>query len=213
MSKRGRVRDKWKLKSWYSVYSPPYFGSQEIALIPANDPSKLLGRVVEVTLYDLTRQDIQHMNIKLYFKIIKVDGLKAETVLKGHEYSREYLRSLVRRWSSRVDTVVNLTTKDGFKVRVFPVAFTRKRIRLSQESAIRKIMVEVVLERGQQLTFDQLAQECVLGKLASDIFHRITKICPLRHVGIRKTKLLSMPEQPAQQASPRKAEVQPSLPG
>jgi small subunit ribosomal protein S3Ae len=146
------------------------------------------------------------MNIKLYFEIVKIDGLKAETVLKGHEYAREYLRSLVRRWSSRVDASINLATKDGFKVRVFPVAFTRKRIRLSQESAIRKIMIEVVLERGQKLTFDQLAQECVLGKLASDIFHRITKICPLRHVGIRKTKLLSMP------VPPSKAEVQPSLP-
>lgn len=205
MSRRpGKIRDKWKLKSWYSVYSPPYFGGQEVALIPADDPSKLLGRVVEVTLYDLTRQDIQHMNIKLYFKIVKVDGSKAETVLKGHEYAREYLRSLVRRWSSRVDGMVNLTTKDGFRVRVFPIAFTRKRIKPSQESAIRKIMTEVVLGRGQQLAYDQLAQECVLGKLASDIFHRITKICPVKHVGIRKTKLLSMPEL----SSEAKVEVQ-----
>ena len=194
MSRRARVRDKWKLKQWYSVYSPPYFGSQEIALIPADEPSKLLGRVVEVTLYDLTKQDIQHMNIKLYFKIVKVEGLKAETIFKGHEYAREYLRSLVRRWSSRVDASINLTTKDGYKVRVFPVAFTRRRIKPSQESAIRKIMTEVVLERGQQLAYEQLAQECVLGKLASDIFHRATKICPLRHVGIRKTKLLAVPE-------------------
>ncbi|RLI28059.1 MAG: 30S ribosomal protein S3ae, partial [Candidatus Hecatellales archaeon] len=174
MSRRTRVRDKWKLKQWYSVYSPPYFGGQEIALIPADEPSKLLGRVVEVTLYDLTKQDIQHMNIKLYFKIVKVEGLKAETIFKGHEYAREYLRSLVRRWSSRVDASINLTTKDGYKVRVFPVAFTRKRVKPSQESAIRKIMTEVVLEKGEQLTFEQLAQECVLGKLASDIFHRAT---------------------------------------
>jgi len=207
LSKRGRVRDKWKLKTWYSVYSPPYFGSQEIALVPSDDPSKLLGRVVEVTLYDLTKQDIQHMNIKLYFKIVKVDGLKAETILKGHEYAREYLRSLVRRWSSRVDASINLTTKDGFKLRVFPVAFTRKRIKPSQESAIRKLMEEVVLERGKQLTYDQLAQECVLGKLASDIFHRITKICPLRHVGIRKTKLLAVPEQPVQPPPSEKVEA------
>ncbi|RLI34131.1 30S ribosomal protein S3ae [Candidatus Bathyarchaeota archaeon] len=207
MSRRTRVRDKWKLKQWYSVYSPPYFGGQEIALIPADEPSKLLGRVVEVTLYDLTKQDIQHMNIKLYFKIVKVEGLKAETIFKGHEYAREYLRSLVRRWSSRVDASINLTTKDGYKVRVFPVAFTRKRVKPSQESAIRKIMTEVVLEKGEQLTFEQLAQECVLGKLASDIFHRATKICPLRHVGIRKTKLLAVPEAAPTPQPPAQVEV------
>jgi len=207
LSRRTRVRDKWKLKQWYSVYSPPYFGGQEIALIPADEPSKLLGRVVEVTLYDLTKQDIQHMNIKLYFKIVKVEGLKAETIFKGHEYAREYLRSLVRRWSSRVDASINLTTKDGYKVRVFPVAFTRKRVKPSQESAIRKIMTEVVLEKGEQLTFEQLAQECVLGKLASDIFHRATKICPLRHVGIRKTKLLAVPEAAPTPQPPAQVEV------
>mgnify|MGYP000241626018 CR=1 FL=1 len=198
MSARGKVRDKWRLKRWYSVYSPPYFGGVEVALVPADDPSKMIGRVIEVTLYDLTKQDIQHMNIKLYFQVVKVDGLKAETIFKGHEYAREYLRSLVRRWSSRVDASINLTTKDGYKVRVFPIAFTRKRVKPSQESAIRKIMEEVVLEKGSNMTFDQLAQECVLGKLASDIFNRATKICPLRHVGIRKTKLLEAP-QPAQQ--------------
>ena len=121
MSRRaGRVRDKWRLKQWYSVYSPPYFGSQEIALVPADDPKKMIGRVIEVTLYDLTRQDINHMNIKLYFQVVRVDGLKAETIFKGHEYAREYLRSLVRRWSSRVDASINLTTRDGYRVRVFP---------------------------------------------------------------------------------------------
>jgi ribosomal protein S3AE len=33
----------------------------------------------------------------------------------------------------------------------------------------------------------------VLGKMGSDVYNEAKKICPLRHVGVRKSKLLSMP--------------------
>jgi len=35
--------------------------------------------------------------------------------------------------------------------------------------------------------------EAVLGKLGSDIYNLAKKIAPLRHVGVRKSKLLSIP--------------------
>ena len=55
MSKRrGRIKDKWRDKKWYTVMSPPYFGGVELGAIPADDPSKLIGRIVDGTLYDIT---------------------------------------------------------------------------------------------------------------------------------------------------------------
>jgi small subunit ribosomal protein S3Ae len=33
----------------------------------------------------------------------------------------------------------------------------------------------------------------VLGKIASDIYNEAKKVAPLRHVGIRKSKLVSSP--------------------
>ena len=192
MSSR-RVRDKWRLKTWCTVYAPSYFGGHEIALIPITSPEKAVGRVVETTLYDLAKQNISHMNIKIYFQVVKVENAKAETIFKGHEYSREYLRSLVRRGSSRIDGIFDVVTKDGYRVRVYAVAFSRRRLKPSQETAIRKIMEKIVLEKSKNLTYDQLAHEVVLGKLASDIYNDATKIAPLRHVGIRKSKLLVRP--------------------
>jgi len=32
-----------------------------------------------------------------------------------------------------------------------------------------------------------------LGKMGSDVYNEAKKVCPLRHVGVRKSKLLSMP--------------------
>jgi small subunit ribosomal protein S3Ae len=184
------VKDKWRSKVWYTVLAPPYFGNVEIGSIPANDPEKLIGRVLEVTLYDITG-DFSHQYMKLYFQITNVDGKTAHTVFKGHEYARDYLRSLVRRRTTKVDGIFNVTTKDGYKLRISVCAFTLARIKTSQESAIRKVMAKIIEEKSKTLTLDQLAQEMVLGKIASDIYNEAKKIVPLRHVGVRKSKLLT----------------------
>ncbi|MEM2536957.1 MAG: 30S ribosomal protein S3ae [Candidatus Bathyarchaeia archaeon] len=185
-----KVRDKWRSKVWYTVLAPSYFGNVEIGSIPADEPEKLLGRVIEVTLYEITG-DFSHQYLKIYFQIIRVEGKTAYTTFKGHEYSRDYLRSLVRRRTTKVDGIFNVTTKDGYRLRVAVCAFTLTRIKTSQESAIRKIMAKIVEEKSKTLTLDQFAQEMVLGKIASDVYNEAKKIVPLRHVGVRKSKLLT----------------------
>jgi len=58
---------------------------------------------------------------------------------------------------------------------------------------IRSIMSKIVKEKASTLTFDQFVQELVLGKVASDIYNDSKKISPLRHVGVRKSKLTLQP--------------------
>jgi len=106
-----KVRDKWRAKEWYDVYAPAYFGEKKVASIPCSDPTKLIGRVVETTLYDITN-DFSHQSQKLYFLAVRVKGTRAETILKGHEYSADYLRSLVRRGSTRIDAIFKVTSRD-----------------------------------------------------------------------------------------------------
>jgi small subunit ribosomal protein S3Ae len=174
------------------VTSPPYFGNTELGLVPADNPDKLIGRVMDATLYDLTN-DFAHQYLKMYFQVLKVDGKTAQTIFKGHEYSRDYLRSLVRRRTTRVDQILDITTKDGYKLRVAVCAFTLSRIKTTQERAIRAVMRQIVQEKASELTFDQFVQEMVLGKIASDVYNEAKKIAPLRHVGIRKSRLLAQP--------------------
>jgi len=187
-----KVRDKWRLKEWYDVYSPPYFGENIVASIPCEVPSAVLGRVVETTLYDITN-DFAHQSIKLYFLVVNAKDHRADTILKSHEYATDYLRSLVRRGSTRLDGIFNATTKDQFSSRISVVAFTRDRINASQEHGVRQVMRQIVDEKATALNYDQLSQEVVLGKLGSDIYNLSKKIAPLRHVGVRKSKLLSYP--------------------
>jgi len=189
-SKTKRVRDKWRSKSWYMVLAPPYFGNVELGNVPADEPEKLVGRVIDSTLYEITN-DFTHQYLKLFFQVTEIDGKNAHTVFKGHEYSRDYLRSLVRRRTTKVDGLFVVTTKDGYKLQVAVSAFTLSRIRTSQEKGMRTIMDRIIKEKAAALTLDQFAQEMVLGKIASEIYNESKKIAPLRHVGIRKSKLVT----------------------
>jgi small subunit ribosomal protein S3Ae len=176
------------------VMAPPYFGNVELGAVPADEPEKLVGRVIDSTLYDITN-DFAHQYLKMYFQITGIDGKTAKTIFKGHEYSRDYLRSLVRRRTTKVDAVFSITTKDGYKLQVAISAFTLSRIRTSQEKIMRAIMERIIQAKASLLTLDQFAQEIVLGKIASDIYNEAKKIAPLRHVGIRKSKLVLQPIQ------------------
>jgi len=190
--RRGRTKDKWRDKKWYKVVSPPYFGGVELGAIPSDDPAKLIGRIVDGTLYDITN-DFAHQYLKLYFRVEEVEGKTAHTVFKGHEYSRDYLRSLVRRRTTRVDGIFNVITKDKYGLTLAVSVFTLSRIKTSQEQQIRIIMNNIIKEKASALTFDQFVQELVLGKIASDIYNEAKKISPLRHVGVRKSKLTIQP--------------------
>jgi small subunit ribosomal protein S3Ae len=188
-TKTKRVRDKWRSKVWYMVMAPPYFGNAEMGAIPSDEPEKLIGRIIDSTLYEITN-DFAHQYLKMFFQINEIDGKTAKTIFKGHEYSRDYLRSLVRRRTTKVDALFNITTKDGYKMRVAICAFTLSRIKTSQEKIVRHIMDKTIKRKAAELTLDQFAQEIVLGKIASDIYNEAKKIAPLRHVGIRKSKLV-----------------------
>jgi small subunit ribosomal protein S3Ae len=192
---RRQIRKKaegWKAKKWYDVTTPEIFGSTSIGTTPTDDPSKLIGRILDTTLGELTN-DLGKQNVKMHFKVNEVSGESAYTKFTGHELTRDYLRSLVKRRTSLVESNIVVTTKDGYKIHLKPIALTIKRAGSSQIKAIRDIMNGILRERGNELHYEQFIHEVVLGKLASDIYKRAKVIYPLRRVEISKTKILAEP--------------------
>lgn len=192
MSSRPVVKDKWKMKSWYEIIAPPVFGGISLGATPADDPDKLIGRVVETTLYDITG-DILQVHIKLYFQVIEVKGNKAYTRFKGHELARDYIKSLIRRKSSKIQAIFDVTTKDGYVVRVEAFTLTSYRCKTSQEKTIRKIMIEHISQRAAELTLDEFINEILRGEISNAIAEKARKIHPVRRVEVFKTKLLAIP--------------------
>jgi ribosomal protein S3AE len=48
-------------KSEYVIRAPSYFGNREIGTTISDDPSKLIGRTVKVSLYNLTDDFTRHI--------------------------------------------------------------------------------------------------------------------------------------------------------
>ncbi len=189
---RVTVKDKWKMKKWYRVVAPQIFESMPIGITPVDEEWKLLGRVFEVTLFDLTGDFSKHY-VHLYFQVHDVQEGVAYTRFKGHELARDYLKSIIRRKSSKVAAIEDVKTKDGYVLRVQGMVLTAFRCKTSQKKAIRKELAEVLKSKASELTLDEFIKAMIFGELANDMFQAAKKIYPVRKAEIYKSRLLYMP--------------------
>jgi len=182
----------WKAKQWYNLVAPEMFGKANIGETVADVPEKLVGRVIEVTLGELTN-DLSKQNIKLLLKVDSVGGDSAYTKFTGHQLTQDYLRSLVKRSTSNIETNISVSTKDGYTIRVKPSCYTIKRARANQVKAIRAVMNNVIMSKAKEMDLEQFVQEVVTGKLSASIYHDVKPIYPLRRVEVRKTEIEAEP--------------------
>lgn len=185
-----KVRDKWRSKEWYTVRAPRMFNEIEIGDTPSADPSNLIGRAVEVTVQDLTG-DFSKMHIKLKFSVNEVDGHDAKTVFTGHDLTVDYVRRLTRRKKTKTDHVVDITTKDGFGIRIKIMSIAETRIQSSQEEAMRRIMGETVRDMSTGMTLADLVKVIISGDMAREVARACRIVIPIKRVEIRKTEVLS----------------------
>ncbi len=188
--RKGRVKDKWREKRWITVYAPDSFNNVPIAYIPITDDKGAEGRVIEVTLYDILKGDSSQHQYKIYFQIDKVNGDSATTIFKRFEYSKEFLRSLVRRGSSKINFIIDIKTKDGYIFRIKVIALTHRQLNTSRKHALRLIAKEVINNTIPDMTIAQFVQATCYSKINSDIMAAFKKVIRIRHVGLEKVKLI-----------------------
>ena len=192
--RKGRVKDKWREKRWITVNAPESFNVVPIAYIPITGDENAIGRVLEVTLYDILKGDPSQHQYKMYFQIDKVDEDKASTIFKRFEYSKEFLRSLVRRGSSKINFIIDIKTKDGYIFRVKIIALTHRQLNTSRKHALRLIARDVITKTVPEMTVDQFVQATCYSKINSDIMAAFKKVIRVRHVGLEKVKLIRTAE-------------------
>jgi len=188
--RKGRVKDKWREKKWITVNAPDSFNNVPIAYVPITDDENASGRVLEVTLYDILKGDPSQHQYKMYFQLDKVQDEKASTIFKRFEYSKEFLRSLVRRGSSKINFIIDVKTKDGFIFRIKVIALTHRQLNTSRKHALRLIARDIINKTVPEMTIDQFVQATCYGKINSDIMAAAKKVIRIRHVGLEKVKLI-----------------------
>jgi len=187
--KTRKIKDKWKEKRWVRVLAPDSFNNVPIAYVPITDDENAKGRVIEVTLFDILKGDPSQHQYKIFFQIDKITKEKATTIFKKYEYAKEFLRSLIRRGSSKINFVLDTKTKDGYIFRIKVIALSHRELNTSRKHALRIIAKEVIEKTVPHMTIDQFVQASCYGKINSDIMAATKKIIHLRHVGLEKVKL------------------------
>ena len=187
--KTRKIKDKWKEKRWVTVLAPDSFNNVPIAYIPITNDENAKGRVIEITLFDILKGDPSQHQYKIFFQIDKITKEKATTIFKKYEYAKEFLRSLIRRGSSKINFILDTKTKDGYIFRIKVLALSHRELNTSRKHALRIIAKDVIEKTVPHMTIDQFVQASCYGKINSDIMAATKKIIHLRHVGLEKVKL------------------------
>lgn len=186
-SKPKAGKDTWSKKSWYAVHSPSVFGEEVIAEIPSLKDSTLIGRTVKVSLSELTK-NYKQMHTTAILKITGVDGKKAKTEYFGQELLKDALARLIRRWSSRVDSIQDIKLKDK-KMRLKMTIITAKKANTTVRENLRATTIKISNEMLAGRPLDEAVMTLNNEKLTRVIHEAAAKIFPVRSVEVRKVEV------------------------
>jgi len=203
--------DPMSRKEWYDVIAPAVFTKRQCSKTFANKTvgnkvgsENLKGRVVDINLGDLMveeQSDYAHRKIKI--KIEDVQGRNCLTSFYGMDMTRDRLCSLIKKWCSLIEDVIDVKTTDGYVLRIFVIAFTNRRTNhvkkncYAQTSQIRRIrakMTEIVTRTVQKNSLLENVKKFQLEVMGQEIQKACNGIYPLRDVSIRKVKVLKAPK-------------------
>jgi len=187
-SQIGRKVEGWKAKGWYKIHVPEVFGKTYIGDTISNDPATVMGRILQTTLGEII-QDYTKQHIKIRVKVTSVTGDAAYTEFVGHELTRDYMRSMVKRRTSRIDTILPVRTKDGKNLRITMTCLTLTRANLSQVHAIRSAMSQFMTSYAAQRELPAFVKEMVSGEITKELFKLVKPIYPVRRVEIVKSRV------------------------
>ncbi|HZY69589.1 MAG TPA: 30S ribosomal protein S3ae [Thermoplasmata archaeon] len=183
------VKDKWRSKRWFKVRAPGLFQHVDLGETMANEPEQLVGRTLETTLQELSGgADIGKAHIKLRFQVERVSGENvAETRFVGHELTSDYVRRLARRKRSKIDTSLQVTTKDGVPIVLKPVAVGEQRLQTHLRTAVRHKLRSLLAEEAARKSAPEFVREMLQGDLGKLLAHGLKNLYPLKKIEIRSS--------------------------
>eukprot|EP00913_Durusdinium_trenchii_P016658 g15657.t1 len=133
----------------------------------------------------------------------RVQGRSCLTDFHGMTLTRDKICSLIKKWQTLIEAHVDVKTTDGYVVRMFCIAFTKRRpdqVRANcyaQSAQIRKIrrkMVEVMQQEASKVQLRELVKKLIPESIGKEIEKQAQGIFPLKDVLIRKVKILKKPK-------------------
>merc|ERR1712203_469733 len=196
-------------KEWYDINAPSMFTIRNCGktLVSRTQGTKiateeLKGRVLEVNLADLNAdEDQSYKKVKLCIE--EVQGRNCLTDFHGLSLTRDKECSLIRKWHALIEAHVDVKTTDGYLVRMFVIAFTKRRpdqvktncyAQTAQVRKIRRKMTEIMTNEAGKVQLRELVKKLIPESIGKEIEKQTQGIFPLKDVLIRKVKILKKPK-------------------
>jgi len=135
-----KAQDPFLRKEMYNIKAPSIFVNRNAGktLITKTTGIKiasegLKGRVFQVSLADLNGGDETQAYRKINLVCEDVQGYNVMTNFNGMDMTRDKLNSLIRKWQSLIEAQVEVRTIDGYYLRIFAIAFTKKQNNQAKE--------------------------------------------------------------------------------
>ena len=201
--------DPFTRKEWYDIKAPTSFVNRVCGKTPVTRTTgtkvaseSLKGCVFAVSLADLnSAEDLDYRKIKLVGE--EVQGKALLTTFYGMDITRDKLNGLIRKWQTLIEASADVTTTDGYKLRMFALGFTKRRpnqirktsyAQSSQVRAIRKKMVEIMTAEASKSDLKGLVAKFIPEAISKEIEKACAGIYPLQNVFIRKVKTIKSPK-------------------
>mmetsp|Transcript_34345 Transcript_34345/g.46950 ORF Transcript_34345/g.46950 Transcript_34345/m.46950 type:complete len:251 (+) Transcript_34345:59-811(+) len=200
--------DSMSRKEWYDILAPVTFRNRQAAktLVTKTFGTRLASdnlrhRVLQTFLSDLQDQP-EHGHVKIRLRVEEIVGRNCLTQFYGMDTTSDKLRSMVRKWISLIECVVDATTNDGYRLRFFVLAFTKpheKQVRrnayanTSQKKQIRRRISNILREHVTKTDLNNVVRKLHTKTIVSEIEKSGSQVYPLQNVMIRKVKTLKTP--------------------
>jgi len=204
-----KAGDPFLKKEWYDIKAPSAFSVRSCGktLISRTQGTKIAseemkGRVFEINLADLQNDDDQSAK-KIKLCVEDVQGKNCLTDFHSMELTRDKQCALIRKWHTLIEAYSDVKTTDGYTVRVFVMAFTKKRADqvktncYAQSAQIRKIrikMVEIIQNEVSKGQLRDLVKKLVADSIGKEIEKAAEGIYPVKDATIRKVKIVKKPK-------------------
>jgi len=171
-------------EKFYAVYMKD-ISKYEVADIMAKSPETPIGRGVKFDLSLLSRGRLGEISGKILE--IKNDEVMANpTKVKLYP---SYVKRFVRRGVSKIDESYLLETSDGQSMRVKPTLITRKKVKRSIETALRREMKEFLTKLFSGEKVKDIFEGVISGEIQKKLSKKLKKTYPLSFCEIRELSI------------------------
>jgi len=222
-----KIQDAFLKKEWYVIKVPKFIEMQDpdfkyrVGYTPAKKggaKKQLEGRTFTINLADLEeppklkkldqdrdrRHQLNRNDCKNFsFVAEEIYGQQILTQWNGMEITRNYRCSLIRKWHSMIECIVDAKTTDGYVLRVKAVSFTRRQpeqvkktcyAKNSQRRRIRARMREVIRNHVSSEDLKSVIRRLSQSAIGREIKKSCQLIFPLKTCMVEKVKVMRGPK-------------------